>query len=116
MIDCWMGELEDDADVISHHPPSVCPKMPYKVGAGIDPSLPRMGVISEKHKKQSKDTMRTPLRLLTWNIRYDWMGTPVTPQKVRLEKRYKTNVRNPRGQYVEQSLSAVLNYMRQHTG
>jgi len=41
-----------------------------------------MGLVSEKHKKRHKYPMGKPLRLLTWNIRYDWMGTPISGQKV----------------------------------
>jgi hypothetical protein len=44
-----------------------------------------MGHISKKHGKKPPDrSMVKPLRLLTWNIRYDWMNTPVLPQKVRI--------------------------------
>ena len=34
-------------------------------------------------------TVGKPLRLLTWNIRYDWMATPISGQKVPRHALYK---------------------------
>jgi hypothetical protein len=48
-----------------------------------------MGLISERHKKHPKHQMGKPLRLLTWNIRYDWMATPISGQKVPRHALYK---------------------------
>ena len=86
--------------------------------------LKRMGLVSEKHKtkpNRAMGTTGTPLRLLTWNIRYDWMTTtwmrtPVTAQKVRLKTPLKADLRKPPGQNVEEILSPVLNSTLRRTG
>jgi len=50
---------------------------------GWPPGLNEMGHISEKDGKKRPDRSKMKsLRLLTWNIRYDWMIVPIRPKEV----------------------------------